>query len=60
MDWVASQAADSEEAARLREVATSPLVFPTDIGDLHTYRELLTPEESALWDEIFRDIYAGA
>lgn len=60
LEHMASQASDREEAARLREVATSPLVFPTDIGDLHTYRELPTPEESALWDETFRDIYAGA
>jgi len=56
----AAAAEDPAEAARLLEVAASELVFPTDIGNLHTYRELPTAAESRLWDETFRSIYAEA
>lgn len=58
LERMAEQAADPSEAERLREVATSELVFPTDTSALHTYRELPTPEESRLWDQVFRPIYA--
>jgi hypothetical protein len=59
---MAEEAKDPAEAARLREVAESSLVFPTpDItAGLHTYRELKTEEESNLWDELFPPIYSGA
>lgn len=51
---------DPEEAARLRAVASSELVFPTDTSNLHTYRELPTEEEIRVWDQIFRPIYQPA
>jgi len=60
LERMAAASEDAVEAARLREVAASELVFPTDITGLHTYRELPTPEEARRWDEVFRGIYAGA
>jgi spermidine/putrescine transport system substrate-binding protein len=62
IEKMAEEAKDPAEAARLREVAESSLVFPTpDItAGLHTYRELKTEEESNLWDELFPPIYSGA
>jgi len=62
IEKMADVAEDPAEAARLREVAESSLVFPTpDItANLHAYRELKTEEESRLWDELFPPIYSGA
>ena len=60
LERMAAASEDAVEAARLREVAASELVFPTDITGLHSYRELPTPEEARRWDEIFSGIYAGA
>jgi len=59
IEQMAVQEQDPEEAARLRAVAESPLVFPTDdeISKLHTYRELKTQAEVTLWDDLFRSIY---
>lgn len=51
---------DPGEAARLRAVASSELVFPTDTSNLHTYRELPTEEEIRAWDALFRPIYQAA
>lgn len=60
--WLEKMAAasdDATEAERLRQVAESPLVFPTpdDTARLHTYRELLTGDEAARWDATFRKVY---
>lgn len=59
IEEMAAQEQDPTEAARLREVAESPLVFPTDeeIAKLHTYRELKTQTEVTAWDDLFRSIY---
>jgi spermidine/putrescine transport system substrate-binding protein len=59
VEQMAAQEQDPNEAARLREVAESPLVFPTDeeIAKLHTYRELKTQAEVTAWDGLFRSIY---
>ena len=59
IEQMATQEQDAAEAARLREVASSPLVFPTEeeIAKLHTYRELKTDAEASAWDDIFRSIY---
>jgi spermidine/putrescine transport system substrate-binding protein len=50
---------DATEAARLRQVAQSPLVFPSeaDRDRLRTYRELGSSDELAQWDETFREFY---
>lgn len=62
IEEMAEATKDPTESARLREVADSPLVFPTPdmTAKLHTYRELKTPEELKLWDELFPPIYSGA
>jgi spermidine/putrescine transport system substrate-binding protein len=59
IEQMAAQEQDPDEAARLREVAESPLVFPTDdeIAKLHTYRELKTQAEVTDWDDLFHSIY---
>lgn len=59
IEQMAAQEQDTEEAARLQEVASSPLVFPTEeeIAKLHTYRELKTQAEASAWDDTFRSIY---
>jgi spermidine/putrescine transport system substrate-binding protein len=59
IEQMATQEQDAGEAARLQEVASSPLVFPTEdeIAKLHTYRELKTDAEASAWDDIFRSIY---
>jgi spermidine/putrescine transport system substrate-binding protein len=59
IEQMAAQEQDPAEATRLREVAESPLVFPTDdeISKLHTYRELKTQAEVTLWDDLFHSIY---
>ncbi|GBC87164.1 Spermidine-binding periplasmic protein SpuE [bacterium HR12] len=56
----AEEAGDRREAERLREVAQSELVFPSDTSNLHTYRELPSDEEVQTWESIFRPIYEGA
>lgn len=56
----AEEAGDPQEAERLREVAESELVFPSDTSNLHTYRELPSDEEAEVWESIFRPIYQGA
>jgi len=55
----AEETDDPEEAASLRAVAESPLVFLSeeDRGRLRSYRELRTAEELALWGEIFGEFY---
>jgi spermidine/putrescine transport system substrate-binding protein len=60
LERMAAAEGDPEEAARLRAVASSELVFPTDTSNLHTYRELPTEEEIRVWDELFRPIYQVA
>ncbi len=60
LERMAEREADPEEAARLREVARSELVFPSDTTNLHTYRELPTDEEVEVWESLFRPIYATA
>lgn len=60
LERMAAVEEDPQEAARLREVASSELVFPTDTSNLHTYRELPTEEEIRVWDQIFRPIYQAA
>lgn len=57
LERMAAAEEDPEEAERLRQVASSELVFPTDTSNLHTYRELPTEEEIRVWDEIFRPVY---
>jgi spermidine/putrescine transport system substrate-binding protein len=59
IEQMAAQEQDPAEAARLQEVAESPLVFPTadEIAKLHTYRELKTQAEVTTWDGLFRSIY---
>jgi spermidine/putrescine transport system substrate-binding protein len=59
IEEMAAQEQDPDEATRLREVAESPLVFPTEdeIAKLHTYRELKTQAEVTTWDGLFRSIY---
>ncbi len=58
LERMADRAEDPEEAERLRGVAESELVFPSDTSNLHTYRELPTEDEAAAWESIFRPIYA--
>lgn len=60
LERMADAEEDPQEAERLRQVAASELVFPTDTSNLHTYRELPTQEEIRAWDEIFRPIYEVA
>jgi spermidine/putrescine transport system substrate-binding protein len=60
LERMAAAEEDPEEAERLRQVASSELVFPTDTSNLHTYRELPTEEEIRVWDEIFRPVYQSA
>jgi len=60
LERMAAEEEDPEEAERLRQVASSELVFPTDTSNLHTYRELPTEEEIRVWDEIFRPVYQSA
>ena len=50
---------DTEEAASLRAVANSPLVFLSDEDRqrLRTYRELRTPAELTTWAEVFGEFY---
>jgi spermidine/putrescine transport system substrate-binding protein len=60
LERMAVQEDDPVEAQRLLEVAASELVFPVDVTNLSTYRELPTPEESQRWDEVFKGIYAEA
>ncbi len=60
LERMAEREANPEEAARLREVAESELVFPRDTSNLHTYRELPTEEEVEVWESLFRPIYATA
>ena len=58
IEEMAAQEQDAAEAARLQEVASSPLVFPTEeeIARLHTYRELTTQVEETAWDDTFGSI----
>jgi spermidine/putrescine transport system substrate-binding protein len=60
IEQMAERAADPEETARLREVAESPQVFPSqeDLDRLFTYRELPTDEEANLWEATFRPVFA--
>jgi spermidine/putrescine transport system substrate-binding protein len=57
---LADAAPDAQEAERLRAVASSPLVFPTDAdyARLKTYRELTTDDELLEWNEIFGEFSA--
>jgi spermidine/putrescine transport system substrate-binding protein len=50
---------DAEEAASLRAVAESPLVFLSDEdrARLRSYRELVTADELNTWTEIFGEFY---
>jgi spermidine/putrescine transport system substrate-binding protein len=52
-------ALEESEAAALRSVAESSLVFPAaeDLARLSTYRELVGDEELAQWDELFAGFY---
>jgi spermidine/putrescine transport system substrate-binding protein len=52
-------AATGDEAQLLQQVATSPLVFPSDEdrARLHTYR-VLTEDESVVWNRIFAPFQA--
>jgi spermidine/putrescine transport system substrate-binding protein len=58
---MAEEAADDAERVRLYEVAESELVFPTETttADLHSYRELTTPEEAEVWEGTFRAVFEG-
>lgn len=55
----ADQTDDADEAASLRAVAESPLVFVSDEdrARLRSYRELRTADELTLWDEVFGEFY---
>jgi spermidine/putrescine transport system substrate-binding protein len=55
----ADETDDPDDAASLTAVAESPLVFLSDAdrGRLRTYRELRTPDELAVWAEIFGEFY---
>jgi spermidine/putrescine transport system substrate-binding protein len=55
----ADETDDPDEAASLTAVAESPLVFLSDAdrGRLRTYRELRTPDELAVWAEVFGEFY---
>jgi len=55
----ADETDDAEEAASLRAVAESPLVFVSDEdrARLRSYRELRTADELTLWDEVFGEFY---
>jgi len=55
----ADETDDAEEAASLRAVAESPLVFVSeeDRARLRSYRELRMADELTLWDEVFGEFY---
>jgi spermidine/putrescine transport system substrate-binding protein len=55
-----AQAASGADAAYLRNVADSALVFPSseDLSRLYRYR-VLTPEEEQQWNSIFTQVYQG-
>jgi spermidine/putrescine transport system substrate-binding protein len=50
-----ADAATGERATLLREIADSPLVFPTaeDVSRLHTYRVFGSEDEEVAWNQIF-------
>jgi spermidine/putrescine transport system substrate-binding protein len=52
--------ATGAHAALLREIAQSPLVFPTadDVSRLHTYRVLENEDEAVTWNKIFAPFQA--
>jgi spermidine/putrescine transport system substrate-binding protein len=47
--------ATGDQATLLREIAQSPLVFPTaeDVARLHTYRVFQSEDEEVAWNQIF-------
>ncbi len=56
----ADDAESEEDAAYLRAVAESPLVFPTDemLARLHSYK-VLDEEEERRWNELFQEVVQG-
>jgi len=60
LERMAAEATDAAEGAQLADLASSPLVFPTedDVARLRTYRELSEDEELE-WNRLFEPIYGG-